>query len=143
MPIRYTLIAILLVGLVGYAFGRYVQPAKVVTQIKEVTKTVEVVKHDTTTVTHEHKNKDGSTDTDTQVIDHDIDLTHSDTSKQITQVTSSEKPQWKALVLTGYNYSTYQPEYGGGIEHRFIGPIFLGVWGNNHQTGGVAISLEF
>ncbi len=128
-------ILVLITGLVGYASGRYLQPP----QIKEVVKTVEIVKHDTTTIIKERKNPDGSTEKDTTIVNHDTDISSSKDSK----VTEILKPQWKVQAQYGYNFSDLRPVYGAGVEHRFIGPISLGVWGNTNHTAGLSASLEF
>lgn len=137
------LLSILVAAGLGYAGGRYVQPAKVVTQIKEVVKTVEIVKHDTTTITKEVKHPDGTTETDTTVVNHDIDMSHSNTSNTISKVTENLKPQWKATALAGYNFSSFEKVYGAEIDRRIIGPIFVGAWGNSNHTGGLSVSVEF
>ncbi len=133
------LLSILVAAGLGYAGGRYVQPANIVTQIKEITKTVEIVKHDTTTTTHETKHPDGTIDTDTTVVNHDIDMSHSNNSK----VTESFKPQWKASALAGYNLSTFEKVYGAQVDRRIIGPVFAGIWANTNHSGGLSVSLEF
>lgn len=136
-------LAILISAGVGYAGGRYVQPAKVVTKIKEVTKTVQVVKHDTVTVVKEVTRPDGSKESTTTITDHDVDTTDSSTKTSISQKISNEKPQWKASGLAGYNFSKLNPVYGAQIERRIIGPIFVGAWGNTDKAAGVALSIEF
>ncbi len=128
-------ILVLITGLVGYAGGRYLQPP----QIKEVVKTVEIVKHDTTTIIKERKNPDGSTEKDTTIVNHDTDISSSKDSK----VTEILKPQWKVQAQYGYNFSDLRPVYGAGVEHRFIGPISLGAWGNTNHTAGLSASIEF
>ncbi len=129
------IIAVLVIALTSYGFGRYVQPA----QIKEVIKTVEIVKHDTTTIVKEHKNRDGSSDTETTVVNHDIDLSKSDDSKTITNLT----PQWKVQGQYGYNFQSLRPVYGAAIERRIVGPLFIGAWGNTDHTVGLSVGLEF
>lgn len=137
------LLSILTAAGLGYAGGRFVQPAKVVTQIKEITKTVEVVKHDTVTTTHETKRPDGTTETNTTTVNHDVDMSHSSTTDTITKITDNLKPQWKVSGQAGYNFSNFQRVYGAEIDCRIIGPIFLGVWGNTNHTGGLSVGLEF
>jgi hypothetical protein len=128
-------ISALVIGLVGYASGRYLQPP----QIKEVVKTVEVVKHDTTTIIKERKKPDGSSETDTTIINHDTDISSSKDSK----VTSILPPQWKVQGQYGYDFRDLRPVYGAAVDRRIIGPIFIGVWGNTNHTAGLSASLEF
>ncbi len=132
---------ILAAALLGYAGGRYVQPAHVITEIKEVVKTVEVVKHDTTTTTKETTHPDGTKDTETTVVNHDTDISSSVDKKDNKTITL--QPQWKAQAQYGYDFSTLRPVYGAGIERRILGPISAGVWGNNNHTAGLSASIEF
>ncbi len=140
---KLILALVLAAGVSGYVGGRYVQPAKVVTEIKEVVKTVEVVKHDTTTITKEVTHPDGTKETDTTVVNHDIDLSKSSDNKSSSTTLDNLKPQWKVQAQYGYNFSDLRPVYGAGVEHRFIGPISLGAWGNTNHTAGLSASLEF
>lgn len=133
--------AILLAALVGYAGGRYVVPGKVTIKTEVVTKEVEVVKHDTVTVTKEIKNLDGTVETDTVVTDKDISSTKSTQDATSEKIVENQKPQWKAQGLAGLTFQGQQI-YGGDLERRIIGPVFLGAWGTN-QGAGVSLSLEF
>lgn len=137
------LLALAAFVLVGYAFGRYVQPARVVTETKEIVKTVEVVKHDTTTKTHEVKHPDGTVETDTTVVNRDTDISGTSSKSESKTIVDNTKPQWKVSGLAGYNFSTYEKVYGAEVDRRILGPIFVGAWGNTQHTGGLSVSIEF
>jgi hypothetical protein len=33
--------------------------------------------------------------------------------------------------------------YGGSVDHRLIGPVYVGVWGYSDRTAGVSASISF
>lgn len=150
MALNKTQIVILsigLSGLIGYGFGRYVQPAKIQIQEKTVEKEKIEVDHNTVTETHEEKKPDGTIVTDTTVKDLDVDKTQiTDTSTTKETITNS-KPQWRVQGLIGLSPSTVlAPTYGLGIERRIVGPISAGAWGTtnpNNNTVGISLSVEF
>lgn len=141
--VKYVVLGLAGCLLLGYAIGRYAQPAKVVTKTEIVVKTVETVKHDTVTVTKEHQNTDGTKDVVTTITDHDIEQTTKDIKEKDSKVLDSLKPQWKATGLYGYNFHDLRTVYGASVDRRIIGPVFAGVWGNTDRTAGVSVSLEF
>jgi hypothetical protein len=140
------LLAILASIGIGYAFGRYVQPAKIQFQEKEVIKTVEVVKRNTVVETHEVKKPDGTIVTDTKITDHDVISNQSNENKEVKETISNEKPQWKLRGMAGLSLESVTPIYGVGIERRIIGPVFVGAWGlsnSNEKIAGISIGIEF
>jgi hypothetical protein len=144
---KITLAIVIATGL-GYAFGRYAQPAKVQIQEKEVNKQVAIVDHNTVTETHQVKQPDGTIVTDTTTKDLDVDKTSSIDTKQEKETISNTKPQWKVQGLVGLSsVGLTQPLYGAGVERRILGPVSAGVWGltggNNGVTGGLSLSVEF
>lgn len=141
--IKYIALGVLVAAGLGYATGRYAQPAKVVIQTKEVVKTVTVVQHDTVTVVKEVKHPDGTTETDTTITDKDKDTTSDSDTKTASETITNLKPQWKAGVQAGYNFSSFQKVYGAQIDRRILGPLFIGAWGNSDHAGGVSVSIEF
>lgn len=129
---KYLIIGAILLVLLGYGAGRYLQPAKVVTK-------TEVVVHDhihtvTITISKPDGTKTTTTTTDNNSVIDD---------KTSTVITNS-KPQWKVAGLAGLNISNLSsPIYGAQIERRIIGPISVGVWGLTNSSGGISLSLEF
>ena len=129
--LKIAVIAVLLIA-IGYGFGRYVTPAKI------VTKTLTVTQEHIHTVTVIVTKPDG---TKTQTTTQD---NNSVISSATSTVITNDKPQWKVAAMTGLNiHSLSVPVYGGQVERRIIGPISAGIWGLNNGTGGVQLSLEF
>lgn len=120
----------------------------------------------TTTVTTDDKsksqtdiNKDATNNTQTNTTDKTL-ITQTDDKKT---VTTFGKPNWSLILQPGFafgdalglgNSSSYNllskalpmaPHLMAnvGIEHRFIGPIFLGAWANTRLDGGISIRLEW
>lgn len=124
--------ALVLIGLLGYAIGRYVQPAKVVTQEKEV----EVVKHDTVTQIKEVTRPDGTKEKDTTITDRSTEVA----KKESKVVIENLKPQW--MVSGTYGISAV-PYYGAQVQRRIIGPVFAGVAANTRSEVFAVVSLEF
>lgn len=163
---KYLYIALVALGLaaLGYAFGRYTAPEKVVEKEKIKVQTVEVVKEVIKEVKVENKNvntrtrvveyPDGRKETITEVIDRTTVGTNTDTNtdsnssstteKEKEKITINKKPDWKFTGLAGVEISDFgTPIYGGMVEKRILGPISVGVWGLSDKTVGGAISIEF
>jgi len=120
----------------------------------------------TTTVTTDDKsksqtdlNKDVNAATQTNVTAKTV-LSQTDDKKTVT--TFGSKPQWSLVLQPGFEFgealgvtnSSYNllskalpmaPHLMAniGIEHRFIGPIFLGAWANTRLDAGLSIRLEW
>lgn len=146
-----TALSLALAALVGYAFGRYAQPAKIQIQTQTVVKEVETVKHDTVTTTKEIKEPNGAIETDTTVVDKDVDSTQIQSNTKTSETITNVKPQWFATVGMGMGSGSltdgFTPIYNASVNRRILGPIYLGVWGNEQSfskvQGGVQIGLEF
>lgn len=136
-------IGILIAAGLGYAFGRYAQPARVEIKREVEVKEKEVIKHDTVTVEKEIKHPDGTIEKETRTEDKTVESKKSDTKEKESKVVVSEKPQWKAGALAGYDLNQLKPVYGGEVERRILGPIFVGVWANTQSTVGAKLSIEF
>jgi len=137
--------AILLAGL-GYAFGRYAQPAKVVIKTEIQTVEVEKKRNNIVTVTHEVEQKDGTKIIDTRTEDKSIEMNTIDQTVKQTETITNAKPNWKVQGLAGANYLHLTSDplvYTVDVEHRFIGPIFLGAYGRSDKEIGLSISVEF
>ena len=127
--------------LMGYAFGRYAQPAKIQIQTQTVIKEVQTVQHNTVTETKEVKLPNGTVEEDTTVTDKDIDTTSTQESKTMSETITNTKPQWLLQGGAGYDFTRIEPMYEVGISHRWIGPIFLGVQGIDSSTNKSVLGL--
>jgi hypothetical protein len=139
------------IAVLGFAFGRYSAPVKVVE--KEKIKIVEVEKKkvnekkDVTTVVV--TKPDGTTTTttrDTSVTDSSTDTSTVATSEK-SKTTTYKKPNWVVAGLIGADVSNFslksKPIYGGSVSRKVLGPISVGGWGMSNGTFGASISLEF
>lgn len=149
--LRTTVIAVLVVGLVGYAFGRYLQPAKVVTKVETKVKVVEVevekTKTEVRTIVKEVVKPDGTKvkETITENIEESKKKTknQSEAERSELKVVENVKPQWKAQVQVGLE-TIQVPSYRVGIERRVFGPIFAGAYSRtDFKDYGISISMEF
>lgn len=127
---------VVLVGL-GYGVGRYLQPAEVKTEIKEVVKEVQVEKKDVVTIIKERKNTDGSVTTETVITDKTTIASETEKSREEISEVINIKPQYRIRAETGYDFDTKNPQYTIGAEKRFWGPLSLGL------SGTVDQSMEF
>jgi len=151
MDLKTKIIILVSVLGIGYAFGRYLQPEKVVTkiQIKKEIVTIEVEKEKILyrTIVRYITKKDGTVIKEeikeelkeTENISRNENNTDISKSKTITY----KKAQYKVQLLTQVVGSS-TAGYKLGIEKRFLGPIFLGVWSEtNFHTYGLSVSWEF
>jgi hypothetical protein len=153
---KYKIAIGLILLLSAYAFGRYAQPASVITKV-ETHETIKYVEKKTTTkqnnkdiVIIETRLPDGTITKETHIVDKgtviiDKSKESSDQKDSSSEtVVSYNKPQWKAAALLGIaDYSLDNRVYGIEIERRVLGPIFIGAWGLNNKTIGVSAGLEF
>lgn len=143
-PLNLAIAALVLV-LLGYATGRYVQPAKVVTETKEVIKEVQVVNKNVVTTEKEIKHPDGTVETDTTIQDKSTEQSTTLDNKDTLTTVTNAKPQWRLSAMAGKRsgQSLDQPMYGAIVERRILGPIFVGAWGTSGRDGGISVGLEF
>jgi hypothetical protein len=138
----------LLLLLLGYATGRYAQPARVETKIEQVVKEVEVVKKDVVIKERTEKRPDGTIITDRTTEDRSTETTNKDSKTKESIIVSSEKPNW--LVSGGMSLNTEAHSIFTAVASRRIaGPIFVSAVINFDQqdirrnTAGLTIGLEF
>lgn len=141
--IKYIIAILLLIFM--YAYGRYMQPAKV--EIKTVEKVIikEVVKKDEVVVTHHITKPDGSTETTTTTSTHTQTNTQQSSENTHSNVVVNKKTDYRLGVLAGIDNNNYTKViYGLSGELRVFGPISAGVWVFPSETmGGVSVSIEF
>lgn len=142
MTIPWKVFGVFVVGLllIGYSIGRYIQPTKVVTKVQTVTQTV--VQDHIHTVTVTVAKPDGSKVT--TITQDNNSVVSKDTDTNSSTVTVYNKPQWKISGMAGANYNSLStPIYGGQVERRVLGPVFIGIWGFNNKSAGLSAGLEF
>lgn len=123
-----TKIGLLLLAIgISFAYGRYSAPKSVETK--------EVVRKETEYITREVKQPDGTVIK--EVIHRDI----KETDKQAKTV--YEKPKYKVTLIPQYNFDTKKTIYGGSIEKRISGPIFVGLYANTDSVIGATVGMEF
>jgi len=143
MNTKTLIIVALLLGLVGYAVGRYVQPPQVVTKEVEVIKEVEVVKREVKTVIKEVVRPDGTKETTTSIDETSKETSRRDAENRKDVTVVSEKAQWKAGIMAKASLTNVIPVYGFQVERRILGPFFVGAQGWGDQSAGLSLSLEF
>jgi 7-cyano-7-deazaguanine synthase in queuosine biosynthesis len=138
MSVKTTVFIAALLILVGYAFGRYGQPARVETKVVTVIQKVEVTHHDTTTT--ETDSPDGTKTITT--VDKSVDSTTTNSSTKSDTVVDGRN-QWVASV----KFAPQNPQigyfYGAEVQRRILGPILAGAFVNTDRRVGLSVSLEF
>ena len=169
--LKISLVTIAIAAL-GYGFGRFTAPSKVIEIEKirtiEIEKIVEIEKEVIKEVTVENKNinttttiteyPDGRKETVITVVDLTTIGIEKDTEKDTerdmekdttssidkTKITIYKKTQWKLTGLAGFELGNWTtPVYGALIEKRILGPIYVGGWALSNKTIGVGLSFEF
>lgn len=70
--------------------------------------------------------------------------TATENTKADTKVTASTyRPSWRVSALGGLNIPQRSWVYGGSVEHRVAGPVWLGAWATSNGVVGIKASLEF
>jgi hypothetical protein len=161
--------ALLVAGAVGYGFGRYASPAKVVTVTKVETKTVtewkdrvveKIVAGPVHTVTRTVEIKVPcppgggfvpgtetvtTVDAGPTVIDRTQDAAgtaSTNTLAQTTTVVTQEQPRW--LLQAGAGVGTdLRVVYNAGVSRRLAGPFWLGVSGSTDRRLTLTAGLTF
>lgn len=129
--LKNILIAVVLALGIGYAFGRYAQPAKIEIQEKE-----KVVKK-TETIYREIKQADGTIIKET--ITKDTSKKENDKSNKVT----AAKSKYLISATAGYNFSERKENYGGAVQMRLGDtPFFGGVYGNTDKGIGIIGTIE-
>ena len=149
--LRNTLI-ILTIIVVSYGAGKFSNPAKVVTktEIKEVIKTVEVIKEqkNVTVTTKKTTQKDGTIIEESKT--EDKTTTYQDKSTESNKEVVSSNITTRdlglsvhALALQNIQHTDRGREYGVFIKKRIIGNVSIGAMATDKQTVGLSIGLDF
>lgn len=125
--LKVYLIGGLVLLLVGYGVGRYLQPPEIKTEIKEVEKQVVKTKNNVITVVKEVKNPDGTTTKETVVTDKTEIVDATNKSKEEVSKVTALPAQYRIRGGVGYDLKDKSPQYNFGAEKRFWGPVSLGL----------------
>lgn len=141
MKLRYYFVSILVIAGLGYAFGRYVQPAKVEIKEVEIVKEVEVIKRDVKTIIREIERPDGTKEKETTIDDRTRETSKKDTLKDKETIITSNPHQYYIEGTAKLN-DFAKPIYGVNAQRRMFGPIFGGLFINTDKEFGVSVGVE-
>ncbi len=121
---------------------RIVEKEKIVyvkVNVKEDTKTT-TTKPDGTVIVEEKKS-----DSKTEISSEEKEKTK---EKTVTVDKTNSVKQWRGTVMAGLplpDWRDMKPVYGGGLEHRVIGPFSAGGWylHTKEKYIGASVSMEF
>jgi len=158
----YLIAAAVVLVLIGGAFflGRWTapQPAAAAQEAEriEAVRQVVVTRYVDRAVTRtkhtvETKTPDGSTTTTTDETEHNEEKTTEvppppDQAAKVIAASSAPERMWRAGVSVGLTInrsSGMVPEYGGELDRRLVGPLWLGIRANTGGYVGAAIGVEF
>lgn len=138
----------------GLASGWFSRPEKVVTKVE--TKVVDHYVNSTNTSDVNHKKivvvetkaPDGTPVKTTTITADDTKSTTSKVTDDSTSDTKSskvvtyDKPSWLIAVTYGVSLSG-PPAYGGSVDKRILGPIYVGGYGLTSGQFGVRLGIQF
>lgn len=102
----------------------------------EVTK--EVVRTDIKTVIRSVTLPNGQTETTTETVDHSV---KTETDKKTAAV--SPKPDWLVSATVQSNLKLEPPVYGGHVDRRILGPMYIGAGLNTKGDVSLSLGMEF
>lgn len=144
MNLKTGLIQLLVALAVGYGLGRYLQPAEVRTETKEVVKEVEKIKRDIVIVEREIKNPDGTITIDRRTEDKSEEAVTRDKKSESESIVKAAKPDWKVDVIAQASKLEPSPEsYGVHVSRRILGSVFIGAYGDTNKKFGLSVGYEF
>lgn len=141
---QYTYIGlgVLIALAIGYAGGRYLQPAEVKTEIREVEKVVEKIKKDIVIVEREVRNPDGTVVVDRRTEDRSEEAVRRDTRRE-EEIIVSMPAKWRAGVDVKASLSNLVPQYGATVGYRVLGPVWVEASGYQDGTASLRAVWEF
>jgi len=143
MTNRNKIIVVIVLIVLAYGVGRYLQPAKIETRTETVIKEVEVTKKDVEIIKKKKTNTDGSIEEEEITRDKSTETRNKNEQTRSETVVENLKPQWRIRGEVGYDFKNNDNVYGAGFEKRWMGPVSVGLWGNNKQQAGLSASIEF
>lgn len=132
----------LLLLVVGYGTGRYLQPAKIQIKKEEVIKEVEVIKKDIRIVEREITRPDGTKEKERITEDKSQESTKKEKDTKESTLIANKKPDWRVNGLAALN-NDRNIVYGLHVERRILGPISVGAFGLTDTTVGLSVGIEF
>lgn len=132
----------LLLLVVGYGTGRYLQPAKIQIKKEEVIKEVEVIKKDIRIVEREITRPDGTKEKERITEDKSQESTKKEKDTKESTLIANKKPDWRVNGLAALN-NDRNIVYGLQVERRILGPISVGAFGLTDTTVGLSVGIEF
>lgn len=142
-PVIRNVFIVLVLMLLAYAGGRYLQPAEIQIQKEEIIKFKEIVKKDVIVIRKETKLPDGTVIVEETTTDKSTISSNKDIANKESTTVENVKSQWKVNALAGYDVRDKDMVYGLEVQKRFIGPVSLGAFGTNKQQIGISIGIEF
>lgn len=139
---KYVFIGGVLLLMLGYGIGRYIQPPEVKTKIQEVVKEVEVVKKDVITVVKEVIRPDGTVEKETRTEDKSSSTSSVQKDKKESK-TVEIRSKYNLDFGVGYNLEDYKQIYMLNVQKRVIGNVFIGGFYQTNKTVGLSIGMEF
>lgn len=134
MSLTKSLLACVLMLVLGYAYGRYAAPEKVREQIVEK----EVVRREVRVIEREKKLPDGTTEKE-KIIE---EIAQDEKEKQSDTDLQKIRPKWRTSIVAAYEQD-YGRAYGAQVEYRFLGPMFVGAFALESGTAGINLGIEF
>lgn len=148
--LNFRLKVVIVLAVIGISFGigRFSKPAKVITETKEVVKTVTVVQEAKVKVVYRHivTTPDGTkTETDSSREDTNIstDTSTSDVKTAKTEVIRDSGLVLSALAIVDLSSIAAPKNYGIHVTKRVLGNINVGVLATTDKKIGLSIGLSF
>lgn len=142
---KYYIIGGIILLLLAYGYGRYMQPAEVITKTETLVKEIVKTQKEKRTIKKIITRPDGAKEE--IYIDEEIDVAEKskEEHKKSEKIVINKKPQWKASALAiqkdGDEFGKIT--YGAIIERRIFGSLFIGVNANQDKDIGLSIGMEF
>jgi hypothetical protein len=143
---------IVAIAAVSYGAGKFSNPAKVITktEIKEVVKTVEVIKEqkNVVVITKKTTKKDGTIIEESKTEDKSVTFQDKSTEskKQVvsSQITTRDIGlSVHALALQNLQHTERDREYGVFVKKRVFGNISVGAMATDQRTFGLSVGMDF
>ena len=157
--------------LIGYGFGRFATPSKIVerdriveterdteltwhayvghtevkTETKTAWKTVTEWKPGGVVVQTVQATQTATSDTRNDVTTNDGKVKERVVEKVVERerIVEAAKPDWLLVGRAGLDFAVRTPVYGAEVQRRIIGPVFVGAWGQRPWAGGVSLGFLF
>ena len=145
---KNSIVICLILVIVSFYIGRFSKPAQVITETKEVVKTVTVKDENKNKVVYKEKivYKDG-TSKETEVTKEESSSKESSASESSktaeTKVTRDTGLSLAALAIVDSSDLKGHKDYGLHVQKRIVGNITIGAIATTDKKVGVSIGMEF